>query len=249
MNDKRQQRIYNGLCKAHDGFRQVLVSEKMALRPVVLRLYQGYIAKRATVQVEPIEGDYLFKVEWTKETENDCILKWHNNAWEAVNINEYNDLWQALTKAYPWSVEFLARSPLGESYMPWEGYTLAEKAKAKRAKQFLKTWRIRQFTLDAFIQSPKDKLHYDPQPAPEDLLDRIPAIKTLEIHGETTVYKEHWYMDLGNRVVKLDYAAAPDQPLRVIVPNTAKTLICITEGAYEREGAYEGLAVYVYTLT
>ncbi len=248
MNAKIEEkiRIYNGLCKVNEGFRQVLVSKEMMLRPVVLRMHQGYIAKRATIQVEPVEGDYLFKVEWHKDQESDSIQQWVNGALVNVDINEYGKLWRELTKTHPWSVEFLARAPLGESFMPWEGYTLAEKAKAKHARQFLKTYHIRQFDVDEFVKSPKDKLHYQPQPAPEGLLDRIPIKRSLEVHGELSIQQEHWYMDIGHRVVAVqtDYTKA----LKDIIPNTVKTLICITQGAYEHEGAYHGMSAYVYSL-
>ena len=245
---KQQQRIYHGLRKANEGFRQVLVSNEMVLRPVVLRMQQGYIAKRATIQVEPMEGDYLFKIEWRQDEEGDSIKQWRDEAWVEVDINQYSQLWRDLTKAHPWSVEFLARCPLGESYMPWEGLTLAEKAKAKRARGFLKTWHIREFTTDAFVKSPKEGLQYEPQAAPDGLLERIPVKRTLEIHGEVSVQQEYWYMDIGHRVVKVQHDIQAPKALKDIIPNTVKTLICITEGAYEREGIYEGMSVYVYTL-
>lgn len=245
---KQQQRIYNGLCKANEGFRQVLVSDKMVLRPVVLRMQQGYIAKRATIQVEPMQGDYLFKIEWRKDEESDSIKQWQGEAWVDVDINQYSHLWKELTEAHAWTVQFLARSELGESYMPWEGQTLAEKAKDKRARNFLKTWHIREFKTEDFVKSPKDGLQYDPQVAPEGLLERIPTRKTLDIHGEVSLQQEHWYMDIGHRIVKVQCDFNAPKALKDIIPNTVKTLICITEGAYEREGAYEGMTAYVYTL-
>lgn len=251
MNEQqKQQRIYNGLCKAHDGFRQVLVSEDFVLRPVILRIQQGYIAKRSTVQVEPVNGDYLFKVEWDKDAEYDTIQQWKDDAWVNVNINNYGELWKRLSREFPWTIDFLARSELSESFMPWDGYTLAEKAKAKKARQFLKTWHIRQFSIDDFIKSPKDGLQYDPIPAPEGLLDTVPRLETLDTHDEVSTRQDHWYMDIGHRIVKVDYnySEQPSKPLKDIIPSTAKTLIVITEGAYEEEGVFHGIKTNVYTL-
>ncbi len=247
---ERKQRIYNGLCKKESGYRQVLVSDAMQLRPVVFKADRGYIDKRCTVQIEPVQGDYLFKVSWDKDVEEDSIQQWNGNSWEPVSFNNYSELWKALTVALPWTTEFLARAEQSESYMPWEGYTLSEKGKAHKARQFLKAWHIRDFKIDDFVQSPKEGLSYDAVKIKEEVLEHIPHCETIEVHDMQSIRKDHWFMDIGHRIVKvaIDFDTEASKALKDIIPKNVKRLAHVQEGAYEHEGIYHGMRVAVYEL-
>jgi len=60
QKEHKTEPVKNGMCKSNTGYRSILTSKELEVRPVLFVIEAGYESERCTVQVGPEKGDLKF---------------------------------------------------------------------------------------------------------------------------------------------------------------------------------------------
>jgi hypothetical protein len=213
MNNKANT-IINGCVKSNTGYRQVLFSKTLEVRPVLLEIKSGYQPDRGTIQVSPVIGDVLIRSSWRSNCYQIDISKWdgqnfisltsealylyYETEWEGINdptgvVKEYVTILKTAKELNPWLEEFLQQCGRQGSFIPCE-QTLVEKAKKDRLTKFFKKHNLPYLEkIDSFMSSPKGGLKLESVDTPADLLEHVPSYITHDGSVVSISKKEYWF--------------------------------------------------------
>lgn len=158
--------LKNGECRSTTGFKLVVLSPDLELRPVSHAIYSGYTPDRGTFQVYE-NGDVIPYVRWNGKGPNygiDSISEDGNRI--PIPFNDAAEIWSALRKKYHWIDNYLEPQGRGDCFLPEivEDEYLCNIQKRKRLTFFLTKFGFTPgFHPEFFMRDKKEDLNLSPR--------------------------------------------------------------------------------------
>lgn len=192
------QKLKNGDAKTTTGSKQVSFDpETLELRPVLFRVYSGYVPSRGTVQGVK-DGDIIASVVWGKNFTDYRLFFWTSTDF---SLSEQANLWVRLREKHPWLDAWLEPSGRGETNIPFdvvpESEYLSNKIKWARVSAAISRFGL-PFKTEEFMECRKFDLNLNPRKLDIDLS----TYESEENHWDGELVNIHqfeeWYGCAGN---------------------------------------------------
>lgn len=245
--------LLNASCYSNTGEKRIALRQGLngySVNPVITRIFSGYRSTRSTIQLCE-KDDIIIQHSWDRSGSS---FEWDPGVQKWLRENE--------PAVYQW---FVTTEGRGESYLPFEGPTLAEIAKEKRYEKISKLLGKYAPSFAAFMVSPKDEVSLTPVSDPS-VLNLVPHrldwsgsvvgiseevlvfgsydLKSgflLEIQpdmesGSNYAHSEHYKEELGNTV------GGYLKGLEIVQP---KFLVVLKKGAFTKDHYSYGCSIKV----
>lgn len=247
--------IKNGEANTNTGFKRLVFTKDLELKPIAYAVHSGFEPNRGTFQVAPEADDYLFFLTWGKVHKAGLALIYKDGI--ALDNAAYKHVMSAVLIMHPWVAEWLVPQERGGVWIPYSIVPLTQYLsyinKRSQYEAFVNTYGI-ELDWEEWQISAKDGLHMRPGHDLGDwtnhtpVLRKGPKINTTELFfvsngdGVSTPITidpkctEH-DVDYGNSVIN---TGSP-----VVFPRGYRFIIRVLKGGYIRNNSSYGISVEI----
>lgn len=245
--------IKNGEANTNTGFKRLVFSSDLQLRPVAYAVHSGHPPNRGTFQVAPEPDDYLVFMRWNYKSNFDELTIYQNE----VPVVHQETIWRNITAIHTWVPKWIRRQPRGGIWIPFDVVPLDQYLsyinKRAQYESFVNTYGIPLLWSD-WETSAKEGLRMRPGNDLGDWFNHIPQcrkgpkINTEELYygsngdgkSELIITDPHFTehdSDYGSSVINTG------TPIKF--PRSYRFIIRVLKGGYIRNAVSYGVSVEI----
>lgn len=210
--------IKNGEANTNSGFKRLVFSQTLKLRPVVYAVHSGHMPNRGTFQTFPEHSDYVIYASWTKSSYYINVYQ-NNLSGSTLNYNIPIDnsalIMDRLEELHPWITTWMQRQARGGIWIPFDVVPLDKYLsyvnKRYQYESFVRIYGI-DLSWDIWATSSKEGIKMRAEPNLGDWIGRVPVCRK----GPNINTEELFYGSDGDGTATL----LPSEPTVITITNT-----------------------------